>query len=157
MAPSESRLHTQFARIGTNYKLSNLLAVVGLCQMRRIEKLLSRRLALAERYLTLLGGHPKIGLPQTTPQGKHSRQSFCIYVDGRDEVMRELRQIGIEVQIGTHALHLHPPFAPSKHCRLTGTMEHSRYAFDHCLVLPLYHDLTAEDQETVVRELTRRL
>jgi dTDP-4-amino-4,6-dideoxygalactose transaminase len=36
-------------------------------------------------------------------------------------------------------------------------MAASRYAFDHCLVLPLYHQLTPEDQKLIVDELTKRL
>jgi dTDP-4-amino-4,6-dideoxygalactose transaminase len=32
-------------------------------------------------------------------------------------------------------------------------MPDSRYAFDHCLTLPLYHDLTEEEQEFVVEQL----
>jgi dTDP-4-amino-4,6-dideoxygalactose transaminase len=34
-------------------------------------------------------------------------------------------------------------------------MASSRYAFEHCLTLPLYHDMTIEEQEYVVQELTR--
>ena len=44
MGAAGSRLTTNFVQIGTNYKLSNLLAAVGLGQMARIEALLSRRL-----------------------------------------------------------------------------------------------------------------
>ena len=71
--------------------------------------------------------------------------------------MRELRQIGVEVQIGSYALHLHAPFAPGPRCRPAADLSASRYAFEHCLALPLYHDLQPEDQQLVVQELTRYL
>lgn len=154
---NESRLTASFDRIGTNYKLSNLLAAVGLVQMEKIDDLLARRLELAENYLDLLKDNPKVGLPQTTRQGKHSQQSFCIYVENRDGVMQELRQTGIEVQIGSYALHRYPPFAPGPRCRILGELPNSRYAFDHCLVLPLYHELKLADQQYIVHELMRRL
>jgi dTDP-4-amino-4,6-dideoxygalactose transaminase len=157
MAVQGARLTACFERIGTNYKLSNLLAAVGLCQMQEIETLLARRIELSENYLALLGDNARVGLPGVTAKGKHSRQSFCIYIDNRNEVMQELREIGIEVQIGSYALHLHPPFAPGEFCRVVGDMAASRYAFDHCLVLPLYHQLTPEDQKLIVDELTKRL
>ncbi len=151
------RQGANFVRIGTNYKLSNLLAAVGLGQMQKIEELLARRIELAGNYLAMLSGHPKVTLPETTALGKHSWQSFCIFIENRDAVMQDLRQDGIEVQIGTYALHLHPPFFASETCRQVGDLSASKYAFDHCLALPLYHDMTTEDQKTVVRELTRRL
>lgn len=151
------RSGVHFVRIGTNYKLSNLLAAVGLCQMQMIDELLAKRLELAENYLTWLAGHPQVGIPQTTEQGKHSRQSFCIYLDNRDEVMRQMREMGIEVQIGTYALHMHQAYAPRDRCRIAGGLENSRYAYHHCLALPLYHDMTKELQQMVVHELIRRL
>jgi dTDP-4-amino-4,6-dideoxygalactose transaminase len=157
MGAAETRLTTNFVRIGTNYKLSNILAAVGLGQMARIGELLSRRLELAENYRALLKDHPQVGLPRTTPHGRHSYQTFCVFIERRDEVMAELRQAGIEVQIGSYALQMHAPFAPGPHCRAAGDLLNSRYAFEHCLALPLYHDLQPEDQQLVVRELTRRL
>jgi perosamine synthetase len=157
MSSHGTRLGANFARIGANYKLSNLLAAVGLGQMRKVDELLMRRIELADNYITMLQGISKITLPRTTSFGKHSWQSFCIFIEPRDSVMEDLRQNGIEVQIGTYALHLHPPFFASATCRHAGSMSASKYAFDHCLTLPLYHDLTLEDQETVVGELLKRL
>jgi dTDP-4-amino-4,6-dideoxygalactose transaminase len=154
MGRSDSRQGTVFERIGTNYKLSNILAAVGLCQMERVEQLLGRRIALSENYLDLLKAEPRIGIPVTTVNGKHSRQSFCVYVDNRDEFLRQMRERGIEVQIGTYALHMHPAFASNQVCRIAGSVAGSRYAFDRCLVLPLYHELTEPDQEYVVEQLS---
>lgn len=64
-----------------------------------------------------------------------------------------MREKEIEVQIGTYALHLHPAFAPSAFCRTHGDMPGSQYAFDHCLTLPLYHELTESEQKIVVDTL----
>lgn len=152
-----SRLTASFDRIGTNYKLSNLLAAVGLGQMEKIEELLARRIELAENYLNLLKHNPKVSLPKTTEQGKHSYQSFCIYINNRDRVMQELREMDIEVQIGSYSLHRYSPYTPGERCRVSGEMVNSKYAFDHCLVLPLYHELMFTDQQYVVDELFQRL
>ena len=157
MGVHESRLTTRFERIGTNYKMSNLLAAVGLVQMQHIDELLHRRLELAQQYLELLDGQTTIKIPETTQHGKHSYQSFCIFITDRDEVMRQMRNQEIEVQIGTYALHQHPAFAPSSYCRIHGNMSGSKYAFDHCLTLPLYHELTREDQKRIVDTLASLL
>lgn len=153
MEPGESRSTTIFERIGTNYKLSDLLAAVGVGQMQLIDELLKRRRLLAEQYIAMLDTHPKILIPQTTASGSHSRQSFCVYIDNRDHVVQAMREAGIEVQIGTYALHMHPAFAESGRCRISGDMTQSRYAFHHCLTLPLYHEMTDQDQRYVVDKL----
>ncbi|OHB62461.1 MAG: aminotransferase DegT [Planctomycetes bacterium RBG_13_60_9] len=150
MSISACREGTVFERIGTNYKLSNILAAVGLGQMRKIDELLTRRRSLAGNYMALLEGCDKVAIPAVTPDGVHSFQSFCVFVDDRDKVLRGMRAEGIEVQIGTYALHMHPAF---KDCTIRKPLEGSRYAWEHCLALPLYHELTREDQEYVVEHL----
>ena len=149
MGVHDSRLTTSFERIGTNYKLSDVLAAVGLVQMQHIDELLQRRIDLAHNYRQLLQGQPHIKIPATTPNSKHSYQSFCILLENRDQIMQQMRARDVEVQIGTYALHRHSAFAPSSYCRVHGQMSGSGYTFEHCLTLPLYHELSYEQQHTI--------
>ncbi len=157
MAASNSRSETVFQRIGTNYKLSNILAAVGLAQMQHIDDLLTQRIDLAHNYRLILEHIKGVSLPETTAQAKHSYQSYCIFVENRDQVLSTMREWGIEVQIGTYALHQHPAFYPCNTCLVQGDMPGSTYAFGHCLTLPLYHDLAIDDQIHIVDMLTKAL
>lgn len=149
------RRSISFDRIGTNYKLSNLLAAVGLIQMEEIDTLLARRVALAENYSRLLAAHSEFILPVTTPYGRHSYQSYCVFVENRDDVMERMLAAGIEVQIGSYSLHMHAAFAENGQLRIAGDMRESSWTFDHCLTLPLYHEMTQDEQEHVVNELLK--
>ena len=75
----------------------------------------------------------------------------------RDNVMKLMREKGIEVQIGTYSLHMHPAFKPSSICHIKGDLISSMYAFEHCLTLPLYHDMTEDEQEYVIETLLKTL
>ena len=146
-----NREGVQFEIIGTNYKLSNILAAVGLGQLQIINDLLKRRIELADYYNKLLKNINGIEIPKTTGKGEHSYQSYCIYVDKPDEIIPLMRAKGIEVQIGTYSLHLHNAFKNNTNNVLwSGNFENSEWAFNHCLTLPLYHDLTFSEQEQVV-------
>ncbi len=142
-----------FERIGTNYKLSNILAAVGLVQMHHIDKLLNKRIEISERYRKMLAECEGVEIPQITTGGKHSYQSFCIFVKDRNRIMHEMRAKGIEVQIGTYALHMHPAFIEGPHISHSGLFKGSRFAYEHCLTLPLYHELSESDQRIVVETL----
>lgn len=157
MVAAAVREGTVFEMIGTNYKLSNVLAAIGLVQMRHIDELLGRRRELAERYRDLLGSELRIGLPEITDGGESSWQSCCVFVEDRDRVMAEMRAKGIEVQIGTYSLHQHPAFASGDLCRWAGGFSGSRQAFVRTLALPLYHELSEADQDCVIEELKRIL
>lgn len=153
MGLNESRSATEFMRIGTNYKLSNVLAAIGLAQMDHMDDLLAERRTLADRYLELLDGTDGVSLPRISEGGEHSWQTFCVFVNERDRVMQAMRDRGIEVQIGTYSLHMHPAFADNPHCRIESGMVGSRYAYAHALALPLYHAMTEAEQAEVVETL----
>jgi len=150
---SAGREEMVFQETGTNYKMSNILAAVGLAQMEKIDDLLNERMLLAENYRKLLHGNQKIRIPETTGNGTHSYQSFAVFVPDRDRVMRQMRAEGIEVQIGTYALHQHPAFQ-QRGVRLRGQYPGSIRAWEETLVLPMFHSMTSAGQTEVVQKLT---
>tara|TARA_R110001606_G_scaffold384411_1_gene547269 strand:+ start:120 stop:1223 length:1104 start_codon:yes stop_codon:yes gene_type:complete len=152
-----SREGIQFEIIGTNYKLSNIQAAVGLGQLHHIERLLSRRIQLANNYIKLLKEVKGVEIPLTIEKGQHSYQTFCVFVEDRDRIMQEMRAKGIEVQIGTYSLHKHNAFKNGSMIEVKGNMENSTWCFHHALALPLYNDLTEDLQELIVKELKKCL
>lgn len=155
MGVADSRLTASFERVGTNYKLSNVLAAIGLAQMSDVRDLLAERRGLADRYTALLDRAPGVTLPVTPESGVHSWQTYCVFVDNRDAVMAAMREAGIEAQIGTYSLHMHPAFNANELVRIEGDMAGSRYAFEHALALPLFHGMTEDEQNDVAATLTR--
>lgn len=147
------RQQAAFQMIGTNYKLSDVLAAIGLSQMEYVNDLLAHRRELAVEYVKLLSGSESVSLPRTTQGGKHSYQTFCVLVENRDRIFSTLRSSGIEVQIGTYCLHQHPAFKAGDRCEIRGKLDGSIYAGEHCLALPLYHELSLKEQEEVVERL----
>lgn len=148
-----SREGIQFEIVGTNYKLSNVQAAIGLGQLHHIDALLSKRIELANNYIKLLKEVKGILLPNVLKNGQHSYQTFIVFVDDRDRIMQQMREKDIEVQIGTYSLHQHNAFKNTNLIELKGEMENSLWSYKHALALPLYNDLTPELQQRVVEEL----
>ena len=155
MGAHDSRVKTSFEMIGTNYKLSNMQAAIGLVQMKHIQELLARRKEISERYHQLFKNTHAITFPKTTVKGIHSWQSCCIFVENRDQIIKKLKDKNIETQIGTYSLHMHKAFNENSRCQILGDMLISRYAFKHCLTLPLYHDMKKDEQEYVAQQLLK--
>jgi perosamine synthetase len=142
-----------FGITGTNYKLTNIQSALGLGQMKYIDQLLERRRTLAARYNTLFEKVNGIRLPSVVKEGQHSFQSYSVLTSSRDKIMNALRPQGVEVQIGTYSLHMHPAFQNGRHFTIHGSMTGSIASFNQCLTLPLYHDMTEEEQDYVVRKV----
>lgn len=161
-----AREGVQFDIIGTNYKLTNIQAAIGLGQLEHINELLSKRIALANSYAELLKDVEGVTINPLLTSGKcyagctchepacvHSYQTFAVFVENRDHIMSEMRSRGIEVQIGTYSLHMHKAFQNGDAIRLEGEMSNSKWCYKHALALPLYNDLTPELQKIIVNEL----
>ena len=152
----DNREGIQFNIIGTNYKLTNIQAAVGLGQLENIDELLNKRIRLANKYKKLISEKDKISLPKVLnpkPNCQHSFQTYVVYVENRDMVMNEMRAKGIEVQIGSYSLHMHRAFNNNSNVKIIGDLTNSKWCFENALALPLYNDLTFELQEYIISEL----
>ena len=157
MGVAGSRLTANFDMIGTNSKLSDVLAAIGLAQMDHVETLLSERRKLAANYNALLADETDVIRPINVSGGLHSYQTYCVLVKNRNAIMTAMREQGIEAQIGTYSLHMHRAFADNPLCRFDSTIEGSRKAFEQALALPLFHGMTESEQEEVIEALLRAI
>lgn len=142
-----------FVNIGSNFKLSDLLAALGLEQLRELNAMVERRRSLAAFYCRALSGNDDIFFPETTEGGEHSYQTFCVFVPKRDTIMQAMKAKGVEVQIGTHVLHREPVFADHPRVRLAAPFPGAERAGSESLALPMFHRMTEMEQCRVVDEL----
>ncbi len=146
-----------FEAAGYNYRLSDILAAVGIAQLEKLDWILARRREVAARYADLLAEMPGVGLPGVPEWDGHVYQSFVVLLDesiDREATIAALAADGIETTLGTYALHCQPYFQRAYGYR-PGDLPASRRAFDQSLTLPLYVTLDGATQERVVSALAR--
>ena len=131
-----------------NYRLSDILAAVGLPQLRRLEDLLEARTRVAAAYAERLSGLA-VTLPTVDEGDVHGWQAYVIQVERRDEVLGALRAQGIEAQIGTFALPLLHPYCDQ------GFFPGAEHAFERALALPFHTGLTDSELDRVVEALDK--
>lgn len=102
---------------GTNGRMTNLQAAIGLGQMERVDTFLEWRDRLATQYDTALEGIPGIGLRRPMEWARPVTWLYTILVDPvalaceRDVLIAHLRERGIESRPTFAALHPQPAFA----------------------------------------------
>jgi len=146
----------EFVRYGTNYTMSDVLAAIGLAQLEKVDLIIAKRLELAKNYDELLSKVEDISPPVKDVGAKHVYQTYAAYVKNgmRDSLIKSLREINIETQIGTYALHLQPIFKDLRH---GNKLENSVKLYRNLLALPMCHSMTFEVQEYVVSQIVRLL
>lgn len=131
-----------------NYRLSDVLAALGLPQLRRLDELLAARERIAAGYGERLA-HLDVVLPEADAGDRHGWQAYVVQVDRRDEVMAALRAQGIGCQIGTYALHRLGAY------RDQGPFPGADAAFERALALPLHGRLTEPELDRVAEALDK--
>ena len=131
----------------TNYRLSDLLCAVGIPQLRRLDELLAGRARVAAGYAERLAG--MVDLPSADEGDVHGWQAYVIRLDRKEDALHALRAEGIEVQIGTYALHRLTAY------RDQGPFAGADAAFDRALALPLHSRLTDADLDRVAAGIAR--
>jgi dTDP-4-amino-4,6-dideoxygalactose transaminase len=141
---------------GFNSRLDTLQAVVLGAKLKRLAAWNEARRAAARRYDALLADLPTVTPPQTRPGNEHVFHLYVVRVADRDEVMRRLNADGIGAQIHYPVpIHLQGAF---RHLgQGPGSFPVAEKAAREILSLPIYPEITADQQARVVESLRRAL
>ncbi|MEP7081611.1 MAG: DegT/DnrJ/EryC1/StrS family aminotransferase [Chloroflexota bacterium] len=145
----------RFEAAGFNYRLSDILAAVGVAQMRKLDGFLDARRRVAGWYDEALDGLERLVRPTAPEWGTHTYQSYVVLLDpavDRDAVIAALRRDGIETTLGTYALHAQPFFSRTYELE-PGDLPNSYRAFMSSLALPLHGGMREAEVDTVVARL----
>ncbi|MEY2398569.1 MAG: perosamine synthetase [Actinomycetota bacterium] len=141
-----------FVAHGFNYRMSELQAVLGLDQLRRLDAIRADRQATAARYEERLAGAPSVQLIVPAADEVWSYQSFVVLVEGRDDIVAALRGRGIETTLGTYALHAQPVFGSLGYA--PGDLPESFDRQQRSLTLPVLPEMPGEQVDEVVDALS---
>jgi dTDP-4-amino-4,6-dideoxygalactose transaminase len=151
LAPAE-----EYLEIGFNYRMTDLQAAVGLVQLGRLKEAVARRRGIVAVYRAGLADVEGLRFSQDPAHGTSNFQSFWFEVlPGfglrRDELLAHLASDGISARRGIMAAHRQPAYAG----RDTGSADLSvtERLTDNTVILPVYHQLTPEEQFRVIDSL----
>ncbi len=142
-------------RIGGNFRLDAIQAAVLRVKLPHLTEWTEKRRANAARYRKLFtsrGLDRRIALP-TEPDGRrHVFNQYIVRVPDRDRVHASLTGQGIGTEIYYPVpFHLQECFARLGHA--AGDFPHAEAAASTSLALPIYGELTLDQQEAVVSAL----
>jgi dTDP-4-amino-4,6-dideoxygalactose transaminase len=149
------RYHHQV--VGINSRLDTLQAAVLNVKLRHLEEWTAGRQANARRYGELFAGCQLdriLGLPQVASNCRHVWNQYVIRVpQGRRDALRAHlteRKIGTEIYYPI-PLHMQECFGPLGYSE--GSLPESERAARETLALPIFPELTADEQRQVVQAI----
>jgi dTDP-4-amino-4,6-dideoxygalactose transaminase len=138
-------LHDQ---IGFGDRLDELQAAILNAKLPFLNDWIDARNRIADRYGELLSG-TELTLPHVSPHARHAWHLYVVRTPERDHLLASLRESGIGA--GIHypvPLHLQPAYASLGYA--PGSLPVTEEVADTCLSLPIYPEMTEQQQDTVV-------
>src|SRR5690606_15744922 len=126
---------------------------VGREQLKRLPEFVMRRRELAAAYAKLLADNPGVRLPYEPEWARTNWQSYCVRLTGTCDqrtVMQAMLDAGVSTRRGIMCSHREPAYADHSP---RYALAHSEQAQDECMLLPLFHQMTDDDQRQVVAAL----
>lgn len=159
-------LFESYPILGYNYRMTDIQAAVGCEQIKRLDEIIAVRRRLADNYTRLLQQIPGLTPPHEPEWARSNWQSYCVRLPaGCDQV--DVMQAMLDKDIATRrgimcshrepAYHQEPWDCQDRSCDCEqGTckqLAESQSAQDGAIILPLFPQMTAPEQDTVVEAL----
>jgi dTDP-4-amino-4,6-dideoxygalactose transaminase len=159
-------LLAEYNHLGYNFRMTDIQGALGCAQLDRAQWILDARTACARRYDEILADLEWLETPVVPEEHRHGYQAYvCLFRpeqpsfknvahlhEQRNEVMMQLEGKGISTRQGTHAPVIQGYYA-EKYNLLPEQFPNAYIADRLSLTLPLYPQMTQEEQELVSTNL----
>ena len=139
---------------GTNAKMNELQALMGLQVLEHIDELITQRRRIHETYVNRLQGIPGLRLPPST--ASHVRHNYGYFPVEVDEEHFGMNRDGLYAWLRQHNVYARRYFYPLvcdfacyRSVSVTDPLLVGRRVADRILTLPIYHGLALEDVERI--------
>lgn len=146
--------------LGYNYRMTDVLAALGLSQMDNLDEFVEKRRNIASRYFDALEGLPVI-LPKQISQAESSYHLFVIRIPSngesnhRNKVYDYMHSRGIGVNVHYIPVHLHPFYQRLGFKK--GQFPVCESYYEEALSLPVFPGLESNEFELIVDTLRQVL
>ncbi|PIQ26743.1 UDP-4-amino-4,6-dideoxy-N-acetyl-beta-L-altrosamine transaminase [bacterium (Candidatus Blackallbacteria) CG17_big_fil_post_rev_8_21_14_2_50_48_46] len=140
---------------GFKYNMTDIQAALGLVQLGKSEDFLEKRAQCAHFYRKELQELP-VHIPTEIPNIRHSHHLFMLQLNeqklsiSRDQLIDQLHQRGIGSAVHYFPIHFHP-FYQRLMPQAMQELPYATRAGQNLISLPIYPDLSQEDQNYVIQ------
>jgi len=141
--------------LGYNYRLTDIQAVLGISQLKKLNYFIDRRRAIAKSYNKAFVNNPYFDLPEEKENIRSAYHLYPIrlketYKNRRKEIFSKMRKNGLGVQVHYIPVHLHPYYRKNFGYKL-GDYPVAESHYGKSISLPVFPKMTERVVGHVIR------
>lgn len=151
----DKRGYYEYVAKGNSYVQSNILAGLGISQLKKLDKMNIRRGEIANKYNSNFSTLIDVTVPETNPRARRNWHLYYLQVEPmiKQKIIEEMRSNGVMANIHYNPLHMNSYYAQNLRYDST-TLSGSIIFFDKLLRIPMYPTMTDEQVDMVIRVFT---
>ena len=152
----EGQWHYEMVLLGFNYRLPDIACALGMEQLKRLDANLARRREIAARYTAAFGEVGGVVAPAVRSDVDPAWHLYALRLEpaklsaDRAQVFRALRAENIGVNVHYIPVHFHPYYRDRFDYK-KGSFPVAEDAYERLLSLPMFHSMSDQDVEDVIR------
>lgn len=144
--------YMEMQELGFNYRLTDFQSALGISQLKKADKGLKRRIAIAKKYAGAYNGKEWLKGQSGYVRG-HAYHLYIIEVDDRRGLYDHLRTKNIFTQVHYVPTHLMPYYKQQGFKE--GDYPNAEKYYSRCLSLPMYPTLQDKEQNYVIETICK--
>ncbi|MFC1869957.1 DegT/DnrJ/EryC1/StrS family aminotransferase [Chloroflexota bacterium] len=148
--------YMDYTTLGYNFRMPDILAALGISQLKKVDKLIKMRRDNAKYMTMALSGIKDIAIPKFAKEISHVYQEYAIRVKGgekiRDSLRAHLTERGIMTKISFYPVHLTHYYK-----NILGydnrSLEVTERISSEALTLPMYPSLIEQEMDYIAQEI----
>ncbi len=154
--PEKGNWYYEIESPGLNLRITDFQCALGLSQLKKLDKFISRRREIAEMYNNAFQNIKEIIIPKEKDYVKSAWHIYPIQVQGNDrrKVFEHLQEQGIGVQVHYMPVHLHP-FYRKRFGYKEGDFPKAEKYYQRAISLPLFPKMSNQDVEYVIQSVEK--
>ncbi|MDR4949069.1 aminotransferase class I/II-fold pyridoxal phosphate-dependent enzyme [Neobacillus cucumis] len=155
----DNQPYYQHSELGYNYRMSNILAGIGIAQLAVIEERVKQKQAIFHRYVKELSDIKEFIFMPEYRDTCHNRWLTTFYVNSKQllftplELIQELEKENIEARHVWKPMHLQPLLKKYKYYPHSEGLNIAEYLFERGVCLPSGTNMTEDEQTRVIETI----
>lgn len=157
MSHNEGDWYYEQIDVGYNFRITDVQCALGISQMKKLNRFIARRREIADKYNEAFKDIDNIIVPKQQEGCNNSWHLYVIQIMNidRKEVFDKLKEAGIGVNVHYIPVYSFPYYQQNGyekvHC------ENAEKLYQHIISLPMYPDLTDEQQQYVIGKVVESI